>query len=525
VYRDGVLVEEVADISEYWTDDMVGFLLGCSFSWELALEEAGLCPRHVEEGRNVPMYRTAIENERAGAFKGNLVVSMRPYSPEGASKVAAITQQYPGAHGGPVQIGLDKEGQEEGSRLGIKQGDLASPNWGESVTINEGEVPVFWACGVTPQTAIMDAKLPLVLTHSPGHMFVTDLLCSETRTEEAIENAAGSAFTPATATTTAAASSSGAAITTQQIGIVNELERAVSRDEGGRGIGPLVQYGDLLKAAVDIASAERVAIVTGFPCLIANQMPQETDGPLGAVALARTIASLGHEVVIVTDDVCAPALTACIDAMKLEAGSADVCSRIVLESFAGGDKWGRAEEARLDAIAGSIDHCVSIERAGPSSTGTYLTASAKDMTHILAPLDRLINHCAVRGVRSTGIGDGGNEVGMGKVFGLVHQFVKNGPVIACVTKTDNLVVASVSNWGGYALSAAIALVANGGPLGPTATAAVVNVDQEAALCQALVDSGAADGLTGKCELSIDGMSLETSLDILRTCSALVSIKD
>jgi uncharacterized protein YcsI (UPF0317 family) len=152
VYRDGVLVEEVADITEYWTDDMVGFLLGCSFSWESALEEAGLCPRHVEEGRNVPMYRTAIENDQAGQFKGNLVVSMRPYSPDGAAKVAAITELYPGAHGGPVQIGLDADNQASGTRLGIKQSDLSTPNWGDSVTIRDGEVPVFWACGVTPQT-------------------------------------------------------------------------------------------------------------------------------------------------------------------------------------------------------------------------------------------------------------------------------------------------------------------------------------------------------------------------------------
>ena len=172
VYRDGKLEREVEDISALWTADMVGFLLGCSFSWEQALADAGLCPRHVTQGTNVPMYRTTVPNVQAGKFKGKLVVSMRPYKPSEVSAVAGITQRFPGAHGGPVHWG-------DPAALGLDPAALGAPHYGEAAAVGEGEVPVFWCCGVTPQTAIVEAALPLVLTHAPGHMFVCDILDTE----------------------------------------------------------------------------------------------------------------------------------------------------------------------------------------------------------------------------------------------------------------------------------------------------------------------------------------------------------
>lgn len=166
IYRNGVLHEEVTDITEFWNDDMVGFLLGCSFSWEGLLSQKGLTPRHVEEGRNVPMFKTSRPNLAAGVFGGNLVTSMRPYKAEQVEEVKRITSSFPGAHGGPVHWG-------DPSELGLTE--LGKPHWGEAVTVKDGEVPVFWACGVTPQTAIQDAGLPLVISHKAGHMFITDL--------------------------------------------------------------------------------------------------------------------------------------------------------------------------------------------------------------------------------------------------------------------------------------------------------------------------------------------------------------
>lgn len=172
VWRDGALAEELADVTHLWGDDMVGFLLGCSFTWEDKLAAAGLPPRHVEEAKNVPMFKTNVPNRRVGAFAGELVVSMRPYRPEQLEAVAALTSAYPGAHGGPVHWG-------DPAAIGIDPAKLGTPDWGEPIDVRPGEVPVFWACGVTPQIALMQAKLPLAVTHAPGHMFVCDVTDDE----------------------------------------------------------------------------------------------------------------------------------------------------------------------------------------------------------------------------------------------------------------------------------------------------------------------------------------------------------
>jgi uncharacterized protein YcsI (UPF0317 family) len=170
VFRDGELSDEVDDIRALWRDDLVAFLIGCSFTFERALLAAGLPVRHVEEGVNVPMYRTSIECRPAGAFSGPMVVSMRPLAPAQALRAVQITSRYPSVHGAPVHLG-DPEA------IGIAT--LDSPDYGDPVTIHRGEVPVFWACGVTPQAAAAAARPELMITHAPGHMFVTDLLDEE----------------------------------------------------------------------------------------------------------------------------------------------------------------------------------------------------------------------------------------------------------------------------------------------------------------------------------------------------------
>jgi uncharacterized protein YcsI (UPF0317 family) len=167
VFRHGVLeTSEPTDIRDLWRDDFVAFLLGCSFTFENALMRAGLTVRHIAHGRNVPMYKTTIACQPAGRFRGPLVVSMRPYRPEQIEAVTRITAGFGRMHGAPVHIG-------EPAAIGI--GDIARPDFGDAVTIQPGEVPVFWACGVTPQLAILEAKPEIAITHSPGHMFVTDL--------------------------------------------------------------------------------------------------------------------------------------------------------------------------------------------------------------------------------------------------------------------------------------------------------------------------------------------------------------
>jgi uncharacterized protein YcsI (UPF0317 family) len=166
VYRDGVLAEEVDDLSRVWRPDFVAFLLGCSFTFEAALARAGVPLRHVELGRNVAMYRTNRACESAGPFAGPLVVSMRPIPEQLVETAIEVTGRFPKAHGAPVHVGDPTE-------LGIR--DLASPDYGDPLPIQPGETPVFWACGVTPQAAAEAAALPIMVTHAPGYMFITDL--------------------------------------------------------------------------------------------------------------------------------------------------------------------------------------------------------------------------------------------------------------------------------------------------------------------------------------------------------------
>lgn len=166
IWKNGVLEKEVTDISEYWQDDFVYFLIGCSFSFESEMLEADIPVRHIEENVNVPMFNTNIELASAGAFQGNMVVSMRPIPNDLVVKAVEVTAAMPKVHGAPIQIGNPEA-------IGIL--DVNHPDYGDSVTINEGEVPVFWPCGVTPQNAVMQTKPPIAITHAPGHMFITDV--------------------------------------------------------------------------------------------------------------------------------------------------------------------------------------------------------------------------------------------------------------------------------------------------------------------------------------------------------------
>lgn len=168
VYEHGELTGEYTDVSKFFEErnDLVSFLIGCSFSFESELLEAGIPVRQIEEGVNVPMYNTNIPCTPAGVFSGNMVVSMRPIPYQQVPAAAAITAGMPRVHGMPVQIG-------EPEAIGIH--DLAHPDYGDAVTINPGETPVFWPCGVTPQNVVMHSKPEFCITHAPGHMFVTDV--------------------------------------------------------------------------------------------------------------------------------------------------------------------------------------------------------------------------------------------------------------------------------------------------------------------------------------------------------------
>jgi uncharacterized protein YcsI (UPF0317 family) len=166
IFEDGKFARDVPDLRDVWRKDLVAFVLGCSFSFEEALMEAGLPLRYVEQKTNVPMFRTSVDTVRAGPFRGKLVVSMRPFKPADAIRAIQITSRFPSVHGAPVHLGRP-------DLIGIQ--DLSKPWVGDPTEVREDEIPLFWACGVTPQSVALDARLPLVITHTPGHMLVTDL--------------------------------------------------------------------------------------------------------------------------------------------------------------------------------------------------------------------------------------------------------------------------------------------------------------------------------------------------------------
>lgn len=166
VYRDGVKVDEPTDITGYWRDDLVTFLIGCSFTFESALQDGGIAIAHIDQGVNVPMYRTNRQCSPAGAMSGPLVVSMRPIPAGQVADAVRITSRYPAVHGAPVHVGNPRE-------LGID--DLGRPDFGDAVDIPEGSLPVFWACGVTPQAAVMQSRPAFAIGHAPGHMLITDV--------------------------------------------------------------------------------------------------------------------------------------------------------------------------------------------------------------------------------------------------------------------------------------------------------------------------------------------------------------
>ncbi|KAG5187246.1 hypothetical protein JKP88DRAFT_161883, partial [Tribonema minus] len=270
-----------------------------------------------------------------------------------------------------------------------------------------------------------------------------------------------------------------------------------------------------------------VAILTGFPCLLDHDPPTETDGPLGAFVIARCCAALGKRVIVLTDDASAEVL------MAAAAGCGVAGAQLSLEAFPPAAEWDDTDEERLLEVAVAADVVVAIERPGPASDGCYYTMTGRDMGEVVAPIDRLLELVSTKQkhVHTIGIGDGGNEashVGMGKVRDaiLASAAVPSAELITCVTPADHLIVCSVSNWGGYALAAAAAAVAcvRGAVAGPAEAAATMLPDeaQETAMLTRMVEAGARDGITGAAELSVDGMPLEASLQVLRDLRATLS---
>ncbi|NXP59575.1 GLUCM protein, partial [Chloropsis cyanopogon] len=392
--------------------------------------------------------------------------------------------------------------------LGIQ--DLSKPDYGDPVHLHPGDIPVFWACGVTGVEAIINCRAPLAFTHSPGCMFITDLKNDNVKSLGGVPQVHCISQDPLHFSIVSAEAA-------QKI---KTLETLIGIDPGERGIRHLRRQGELLGACLAMSHAGSVLITTGFPTHITHQPPEENDGPPGALAIAAMLQALEKQVAIVTDQramdlnkkiieeaVQLGILKKPIPLLSYQRESANSALMFLCEN-------GNPGRPRFD-------HLVAIERAGMAADGNYYNARKVNIKHLVDPIDELFLAAqTIPGVTTTGVGDGGNELGMGKVKDAVKKHIKNGDVIACDVEADFTVVAGVSNWGGYAIACGLSVLrccaiherylrrAVGFPRTPSQRLwlpALPSVTKEEKLLKILVHLGVRSGKTASLEMEVDGL--------------------
>ncbi|NWV15223.1 GLUCM protein, partial [Ptilonorhynchus violaceus] len=502
-YEHGVCTGSLKSLKEYSEQlkDMVTFYLGCSFSFEKAVQKAGIPIRNVEQKCNVSMYKTSVPCYCVSTFSCNLVVTMRPI-PESKLEAAVLaTSELKEAHGAPIHMG-------DPGLLGIQ--DLSKPDYGDPVHLHPGDIPVFWACGVTGVEAVINCRAPLAFTHSPGCMFITDLKNDSVRSLGGVPQVHCISQDPLHFSVVSAEAAQK----------TKNLESLIGIDPGERGVIHLQRQGELLRACLAMSHARSVLITTGFPTHFTYDPPEENDGPPGALAIAAMLQALEKEVAIVTDQramdlnkkiieeaVQLGILKKPIPLLSYHKESADSALMFLCEN-------GNPGRPRFD-------HLIAIERAGMAADGNYYNARKVNIKHLVDPIDELFLAAqTIPGVTTTGVGDGGNELGMGKVKDAVKKHIKNGDVIACDVEADFTIVAGVSNWGGYAIACALYVLrsceihdrylrrAVGFPQTPKKKlwlTALPSVTKEEKLLKTLVGLGVRSGKTASLEMEVDAL--------------------
>ncbi|XP_075007359.1 D-glutamate cyclase, mitochondrial isoform X3 [Calonectris borealis] len=418
IYEHGAYTGSLKSLKDYSEQlkDMVTFYLGCSFSFEKAVQNAGIPIRNVEQKCNVSMYKTAVPCYSVSPFRCNLVVTMRPVPASRLEAAVLATSGLKAAHGAPIHMG-------DPGLLGIQ--DLSKPDYGDPVHLHAGDIPVYWACGVTGVEAVINCRAPLAFTHSPGCMFITDLKNDSVTVRSSRE--------------------------------VPQVH-CISQD-------PL-RY--------SIVSAEAAQKIRTLEALIG----------IDPGILKRPVPLLSYQ-----------------------RESADSALMFLCENR----NPGRPR----------FDHLIAIERAGMAADGNYYNARKVNIKHLIDPIDELFLAAqTIPGVTTTGVGDGGNELGMGKVKDAVKKHIKNGDVIACDIEADFTIVAGVSNWGGYAIACALYILSTceihdrylrkavGFPqLSKKMVwlSALPSVTKEEKLLKTLLRHGVRSGKTASLEMEVDGL--------------------
>uniref|UniRef100_A0A3B3HCT1 D-glutamate cyclase n=2 Tax=Oryzias latipes TaxID=8090 RepID=A0A3B3HCT1_ORYLA len=528
VYEEGRLVKTISSLQSYSPlssspdvmSEMVSFYLGCSFGFEGKLKEAGVPVRNVEQGRNVSMYRTSISCIPAGAFHCHLVVTMRPVPAALLDTAVEVTHLNPLAHGAPVHIG-------DAALLGIQ--DLSKPDYGDQVDLQPGDVPVFWACGVTSIEAVLCSKPPLAFSHSPGHMFLTDIPDSPDSTIAASDITNTPRLKPSpelmplcfpiSQNPLLYSLASKAAVER-----IRQLEMIIGEDPGQRGIRALFVQDELLRSCLALSHSSSVAITTGFPTHYMHSPPDETDGPPGAIAIATMLLSLGKDVTLLTDRRAVEMTGAMVDE-AVRTGVLKAAIPVVTFEGSGPEAAQNFLCHHGDTSKPRFDHLVAIERSGRAEDGNYYNMRGINIKHLVDPIDDLfIAARTISGVSTTGIGDGGNELGMGKVKQQVKSLMPMGEVVACDVPADFAITAGVSNWGGYAVACGLYLLHTcpshrrylrkglGQEAAPTSeqlqdwSSCLPSVEKEETFLSTLVRLGIRSGKTGNLGMEVDGLT-------------------
>ncbi|NXO73187.1 GLUCM protein, partial [Phainopepla nitens] len=498
-YEHGAYTGSLKSLEEYSEQlkDMVTFYLGCSFSFEKAVQNAGIPIRNIEQKCNVSMYKTSVPCCSISMFHCNLVVTMRPIPESKLGAAVLATSELKEAHGAPIHIG-------DPGLLGIQ--DLSKPDYGDPVHFHPGDIPVFWASGVTGVEAIINCRAPLAFTHSPGCMFITDQKNDNVRASGGVPQVHCISRDPLHFSIVSAEAA-------QKI---KTLETLIGIDPGERAIAHLRRQGELLGACLALSHAGSVLLTTGFPTHFSHQPPEENDGPPGALAIAAALQALEKRVAVVTDQRAVDLHGKIIEeAVRLGILKKPIPLLSYQREGANSALMFLCENGNPERPS-RYDHLVAIERAGMAADGNYYNSRKVNIKHLVDPIDELFLAAqTIPGVTTTGVGDGGNELGMGKVKDAVKKHIKNGDVIACDVEADFTVVAGVSNWGGYALACGLHVLrrcpaheryqrrALGRPHTPPT--ALPAVPKEEKLLRALVQLGVRSGKTASLELEVDGL--------------------
>ncbi|KAM8780427.1 D-glutamate cyclase, mitochondrial [Rhynchonycteris naso] len=506
-YEFGACTGSMTSLEEYSEQlkDMVTFFLDCSFSLEGALEKAGIPRRDPAGHGHVCAYKTTVPCATIAGFSCPLVVTMQPIPKDKLERLVQASCSMVGQQGQPVHIG-------DPGLLGIK--DLSKPDYGNPVACQPGDVPVFWPSQLTSLEAVSGHKTPLAFTSAPGCTVMTDLKGMEAQagclTPEEVPEVHHISQDPLHYSIASASA----------VQKIRELETIIGIDPGNRGIGHLLCKDELLRASLSLSHSHSVLVTTGFPTHFNHEPPEETDGPPGAIALAAFLQALEKGVSMVVDQ---RALNLFKKLVEEAVEQGVLKTQIPILTYQGASA--EAAQAFLcddrDPKCLRFDHLVAIERTGRAADGNYYNARKMNIKHLVDPIDDLFLVAQkIPGVSSTGVGDGGNELGMGKVKEAVKRHIRNGDVIACDVEADFAVIAGVSNWGGYALACALHILnsceVHGRYLrkaaGPSRapgehnwTEALPSINKEETMLGILVRHKVRSGVSGRVGMEVDGL--------------------